>query len=136
MVPSLSIAAGSAVAIALLIMLFRAEERSGKRIIFPRIRGFFDTALQYAGMQLERFCSYLGTGVFRAVFHYFVHGLLSRIIKLLGRLETYLARLQLRNKRIATGVRSNHKKTHLDEIATHKEETSLSAEEKRKRRRH
>lgn len=132
----IAVMAGSAALLTLLVVLFRAEEARGRRLFLPGVRQRLDRAVLDISVFLSRFFGHIGTGAFRATFHYFVHRLLARVIAVLTRLQSYLSRLQLRNKHIATIVREKETPSHLDEIASHKEETSLSDEEKRRRRSH
>lgn len=129
-------AAVSAVILVTLLVLYRIEEGKGHRIVLLRVREFLDRIVFRLGSGISRFFAHIGAGAFQATFHYLIHRLLSRIIRLLTSLESYLSRLQLRNKRIATVMREGGRRTHLDEIASHKEQTSLSEEERRQRRKH
>jgi len=134
--PALSVAATSAAVLGALLVLFTVEERRGERVILRRIREFFDTVVVAVSTQIARFFGHIGTGAFQATIHFFIHRLLARLIRLLTAFESYLARLQRRNKRIARVIQHSDHHTHLHEIAHHKEETSLSDEEKRQRRQH
>ena len=136
MLSSVSVAAGSAVVLVLLVALFRAEAAHKRRLVLGGLRAFFDTMLIRAGVLFHRFFRYFETGTARATFHFLVHALLSRVIALLERFQAYLSSLELRNKRVATVIKDSRKKSHLDEIAVYKEEHSLSEEEKRKRKSH
>lgn len=134
MISGLYIAAGSGGMLLLLLVLFRTEEKHGHRVLLPHIRNKLDAAVLAFYSGWNRLFSYLGAGTVRVTFHYLVHGLLARLILFLGKCQSYLSLLQLRNKKKATTIRGHTKKSHLDEIALYKEEHSLSPEEKRKRK--
>ena len=128
--------AGSAATIVALVALFNAEARRGERILLTRIRNWLDRVVLYLGSAFGRLFTYIGAGVFKVVFHYFVHKILSRCIAVLHGIASYLSHLQIRNKRRAMTVRNGENRSHLDEIAAHKEETSLTEAERRKMRSH
>lgn len=131
----ISIVAGSSGAILIaLIVLFRYEDARGKRVLLSSVRGILDRAVAAINGKVSRFFRHIGTGAFQATIHFLIHRLLSHLIRVLTYFESYLSRLQLRNKRIANVIRNSESRTHLSEIADHKAETSLSDEERRRRR--
>jgi len=126
----------SLAALAALVSLFRVEEACGHRVILSSVRRWLDELVILCAEKLSKLSFHLGTGTFRATFHYVIHRMLNIVINILTRAQDRIARLQMRNKHIAKIVREESDKTHLDAIAAHKEETSLSEEEKRQRRLH
>ena len=133
---AISVAVGSATVLVALLALFASEEKRGRRVVLAALRARFDRVVEWVSTKTAIFFEPIGTGAFQATIHFFIHRLLSRLIRVLTHFESYLARLQMRNKRIARVFQNSGQHTHLHEIASHKEETSLSDEEKRQRKQH
>lgn len=125
----------SAIVLGLVVLLFRLEERRGRRFFggirshidfwFLKIRHMFNVRLRNWGRYF-----------IRQVGHYFLHTFLTGAIATLSGLEDKL-RTTLRANR-ALAKRSDTERSEmnkLDEIALHKMEIALSEEEKRIRRR-
>lgn len=131
----LIIMAVSTIVLVFLIWLFRVEERRGVRFL-EHIRSSFDDVVEYLSKKILRFSRYVGTGVFQSTFHYLIHNVLGLAISVLAKVKDHLARLQMRNKKVAKVAKHKSQSSHLDEIASYKEEHALSEEEKRQRRLH
>ena len=124
-------------ALIILIGVFRVEDaHEGNRIMFPKLRTFFDRLVVYLGDKLSKVDTYLGRGFARLMLHYAAHGILHRLLSFIGRTEQKVENLLRRNKQVATDIRVSKKKTHLDEIAEHKEEVALTEKQKMKMRSH
>ena len=126
----------SAGLLALLTLLFRTELARGERLFLSGVRTFLDKVVLWMSSKIGSFFSHIGAGSLRFIYHYLVHKMLSSFIRFLTRAQERLYALQHRNKRSAKVIRSSEDKTHLEAIADHKVETTLSEAEKRKRRSH
>lgn len=130
----LTVAGVSALVLFSLTLLFRAEEANGSRLFLSTVRSFCDRVIVWFAKRWNAIFVYFGAGVFRATFHYCLHRVLSFIIAGLTRVQKHLYLLHQRHKRQAKVSRTSEQDTHLDAIAAHKEEVSLSDEEIRKRK--
>ncbi|MFT5036720.1 MAG: hypothetical protein ACI9VM_000283 [Candidatus Azotimanducaceae bacterium] len=120
----------------LLLALFRAEESRNHRMLLSGTRAKLDLAVVWCSHKISYMFRHLGAGVIRVTFHFILHKILSVSIFFLTKIGGYLSHLQLRNKRVAKVMKKKSQDNHLDAIATYKQETALSDEEKRKRRLH
>jgi hypothetical protein len=129
--------AGSTLALGIIAGVFRVEDaRAGNRVILVRARGLLDRAVVGATDRLSTADTYLGRGFARLMLHYAAHGLLQRLLMLLGRVEKKVEYLLHSNKKVAKEIRKKKGKTHLDKIADHRAEVALSKEQKAKLRSH
>lgn len=117
--------------------IFRVEDaRQGNRVMLSLLRSLLDRFVTFVGGKLSRADTYLGRGFARLMLHYAAHGILNRLLAFIGRTEKKVEHLLRRNKQVATDIRVSKKKTHLDEIAEHKEEVALTQKQKMKMRSH
>ena len=118
-----------AVALAFVSLLYYERGR-GMRIM-PTTRAAFDAAVERV---LGRFGYRIPTAAFgtiRQSSHYLFHRALTRVLAYLATLEAFLNRLVRSNRRhAARTVRAKH----LTELSAHKRASSLSEEEKARRR--
>ncbi len=128
----------STITLILCIGVFRVEDsRGGKRIFLGRIRSGFDTAVAVALQKLTQVDTYLGRGIARLTLHYAAHGILQRLLAWVTATQNKVEYLLKRNKQVVREIRTTDaKKTHLDALKEHKEETALSEQEKRKLKSH
>jgi hypothetical protein len=120
----------------LLIFLYTAEDVRGRRILLSGVRSFFDRVLLGALAGLRRMVDAFNNSFMRLLLHYGVHSILKRILAALRHFEKRIEDLVRRNRTIARRIRASKEKgqrTHLDEIASHKEEVALTKEEREKR---
>ena len=126
----LYIVLGSGVLLLLVSVLFSVEERRGRRIVLSRVRTWLDERTERTAARFDRMRHYVGTGSFRAMFHYVLHGVISRLGHASERASSYFRRLERHNRKMARQVRDVQKKSHLDLIAEHKVTTALSEKER------
>lgn len=119
---------GSIIALSIIAGVFRIEDaQGGQLIILRRVRGFFDRVVLW----IITCCSWIGTYIrhsfARLFFHYLAHRLLKRLYAVTRTLELKTEELLRQNKRTARRISTErHERSHLDEIADHKQKTSLS----------
>lgn len=127
----------SALTLGIIAGVFRVEDaQQGRRIVLRRARAWFDGVVVSAGSKLTKFDTYLGRGITRLLLHYAAHSILHRLLALITRMEKRVEHLLRRNKQVAKDIQGTKSKTHLDEIAEHKEEVALTDAQKRKMRSH
>ena len=122
----------SLVALVLLSSLFIIEDARGHRVLLSGARNFLDRLLLALWSTLQRFRHRVWDGFVHIILRYGVHTLLGAVLAFLRRLEQRVEHAVLRNRQAART--ENRPRTHLDEIADHKEAVALSDEEKERRR--
>lgn len=113
-------------------LLCQIEARRGQRVFLRRVRSFLDALILKIFYAITRLQFHFGAGAVRMFAHYCVHKLLSLSLWLLRTGERFLRHLQRQNKIVATVVRREQAKTHLDAIAEHKASVTLTEAEKEK----
>jgi len=128
----LSILIGSTITLVILTGVFRVEDARGRRLFLGRVRAFIDEVmLRWFGTH-HVWVQHLGRGFFRLLFHYFAHGVLNQVLKLVHWLETKLEVLIRQNRQVAKAIGAEKRETHLTAIAEHKAQTALTEREKQK----
>ncbi len=135
MTTALTILVCSTLTLACIAGVFRVEDaQEGQRIIFKRTRAGFDWLVLVCIGLYTNTRNYLSKSIFRLMYHYGAHTVLSRVHALTQRIHIRIEKAMRQNKQIARTIRSQKERNHLDEIADHKEETALSQEERERRR--
>lgn len=130
----LIVMAVSGVSLLALIGLFRAEEKRGERVFLSSVRDMFDQAVLYVGDKISFVTRFISVHVIRMSVHYVIHAVLGGIIAFLHKAQEKLSHLQLRNRYIVKAVNQSRKiESHLEQLHQHKEETTLTEKEKKKR---
>ncbi len=115
-----------------LALLFLIERKRGVRFV-PRARHYADLTMERL---YERTIGQLPTvnkAFFRHLFHYFIHKVLSRFLRLLERAENLVRTVVRINRQKAIERRMKEAgsgDTHLQAIAEHKEQHALTEDEK------
>ena len=113
-------------------LLFAVEARRGERLLLRRVRSWLDQLVLNIFYFLTHIRVRFGAGAIRMFLHYCIHKLLAGGLYVLTSIQRYLQRLQRQNRTVAKTVRSEQEKTHLDVIAEHKANITLTEAEKRK----
>ena len=116
-------------------LLVTLEERNARRFIGGRFRDRLDSRLEHIGHQFENHWKHLSKYVLQLGWYYSVHRILRTILGSLVFVYTFFEGIFERNRLRTKELRKEfkrqlHKKSHLTEIAEHKEGTSLSEAEK------
>ncbi len=128
--------AGSTLILVCIAVVFRIEDARGSRFNPFGVRSGLDFAVR-RGMWLWRYWTdYFSRSVLRALFHYSAHSVLKLMYGITRDLNAKVERLLRQNRKMARQLRDTQRRTHLDEIAAHKEATALSEEEKLRLREH
>ena len=121
----------SVVALLLLTVVYTIEDVKGKRIFMVGARESLDRFLNAFSLKISRFVYGFAHGFMRLLFHYGAHSVLKRVLAGIRRLEVRVENLVRANRKIAKDIR-NKTRTHLSDIADHKEEVALTDKEKEK----
>ncbi len=137
MLSGLLVSVTSGLVLCVLTILFRVEEARGSRLLLSGLRTQLDRLVLTVELLCMRVTHFVNARVIRVTFHYIVHSVLGYLIALLHRVQGRLARLQVKNRYLVKAVKKTHSvESHLEKLASFKEETALSEKEKRKRREH
>jgi hypothetical protein len=121
----------------LLTVLYTVEDKKGGRVLLGGARASLDAFFLTILLGLTRLTKVFTHGFMRILLHYSLHRLLSRILDTLQLLEKKVENLVRHNRRVAKTIKQGSKeKTHLQAIAEHKEEVSLSEAEKKEMKTH
>lgn len=117
-------------------ILLTVENNLGKRILFSRLRSFFDLFLvQITGFFSRRF-TYFNRHVVKLSWYYSVHKflrlVLTALIKIYDKLENLFLRNRDRAKVIKTEKKKIKKEGHLYAVADHKASVALTEAQKKK----
>lgn len=125
---------GVSIAVLLLLtFLYVIEDIQGKRVFLPRLRVAFDEMLATIQRKIGSLVSFFTHGFMRLLLHYGAHTVLKRLLAALRTLESRVEELVRKNRRVAKTIRESKEKNHLDVIAEHKEEMTLSEKEREER---
>lgn len=125
---------GSIGILLLLLLLFRHEEKRGKRVVLGNLRQALDGFVLFLGESISSFFETIGSKSGRIILHFVIHKLLRTTLNVLARCESSITRMLKSNRRLAKNVREPSIRTHLHEIADYKAETELTDEEKNKKK--
>lgn len=119
----------SVVALLLLTVVYTIEDVKGRRIFLVRVREATDRFLNAFSLKVSKWLYGFAHGFMRLLFHYGAHSILKRVLSGIRNLEARVEDLVRKNRKIAKDIR-NKTRTHLNDIADHKEEVALSDKEK------
>lgn len=117
-------------------LLFSLEAKAGHRFLLVRARAFADRKLLAVQTRMSSKLGHVKSFNLRTVMHYVLHQVLGAVLFLNKLIEKYINFLRHHNRQIARRAKSLNGDGHLAAIATHKEDTALSDEEKSVRREH
>jgi hypothetical protein len=120
-------------------LIVTLEERKARRFIGGPLRDRLDVHLSHVGHQFENHWKHVSRYLLQLGWYYSVHRILHTILGSLIFIYTFFEKIFERNRTRTKELRKEfkrqlHRKSHLGEIAKHKEETTLSAAEKTARR--
>ncbi len=118
----------------LFFILTGYEAKKGTRFM-ERFRTYIDLFVLRISHGVRRGLHYIGTDLFRQIFHYLFHRMLRFTLSCVTRGEKYVRTMMRVNKTLAKDAeRESETRTKLEEIALHKIATALSEEEKQARK--
>lgn len=129
MIVALTYVGGSFITLVLLTVVYAIEDVKGRRIFLASLREKIDALLISLSLQISSWFFSFGHGFMRLLFHYGAHSILKRVLATLQGLEFKVEDLVRKNRKIARDIR-DRKRSHLTDIATHKETVSLTSEQK------
>lgn len=112
--------------------LFFFESKRGDRIVLGGFRGVLDRLLLSVYAAVSKLHWHFGSGALRLIIHFFIHRLLSNLVRFLNLIVRLVGSWQKQNRMAARSVRDAQEKTHLELIADHKTHTALTEKEKKK----
>lgn len=112
-----------------LLCLFYVEAKRGRRFA-STLRNGIDRLVLRISHGMHTVFHYFGTGSVRIMAHYVIHRLLGIVVFLLHLIQSYFARLQMRNKKVVRQVQAEKRNTHLEAVRVHKEAVALTDAEK------
>lgn len=130
MVVPLTWLAVSTVVFVLLTVLYVVEDARGGRIILAGVRTRLDTLCSSLFVRVSRLTWSVWHGLVQFVLRHGVHRALGIIMNQTERLELRVERLVLRHRK----AMRERARTHLDEIAEHKQANALSEAERNRLR--
>ncbi len=124
----------SAVAFVGYALLVTLEEKNARRFIGGHFRGQLDEKLQYVGHQFENHWKHVSRYVLQLGWYYSVHRVLRTVLNSLVFVYTFFEGMFEQNRVRTKELRKEfkrqlHRKSHLTEIAEHREETALTEAE-------
>ncbi len=120
----------SGLALLLVSLLFRSEERSGRRFILGGLRERADAYIERSAVSFLGVKKVMGGSSLRLFLHYVLHQILGAVLFIINFVEDRLHRLRAKNKVVAKDIRAKSDDSHLARVAEHKSAVSLSPEEK------
>jgi len=124
----------STVILLLLCAVYLYEDAKGRRVFFPSARAFLDRIFVVLHKAIRNTFVIVWFKCSQFVLRHGVHKTLAAIVSYLKGLEHKVEDSVLRNRHSVTQEKSG--RTHLDDIADHKESTALSEKDRKKMRSH
>ncbi|MAZ56576.1 hypothetical protein CL653_02195 [bacterium] len=121
---------GSTASLLSLILLFRVENKMGKKY-FLRARLTLDSAVLDVSRTCYSLTRLFGTGSLRMAGHYLVHTALAIGVAILRKIHFHLDKLQMRHRRVVREVKKERVQSHLEAIQEHKRSVALTEDEKK-----
>jgi hypothetical protein len=116
------------------VLLLRAEEKAGHRIVLRRARAACDLLFLKLGAYSRKMWRRVGGNFLRRSFHFLINRFLRLLIIVVRAVESVLKKLQRTNQQVARTTIPNSE-THLGEVREHTSALRMSPEEKRQKRR-
>jgi hypothetical protein len=112
-------------------LVVSVERKKGRRIFLSRFRGWLDHITQRAFVSMSRRWRHFARYIVQLNWYYSLHAMLQAFLKVIVGIYHYFERLFEQNRKKAKRLRAEKRKlkttpSHLEEVATHKEETALS----------
>lgn len=124
---------GSLTALTFLAVLFRLENKRGRRIFLVGARAGLDKAIRVISQFVEHSINYIGQGTVRKTSHLIIHRVLHVLLGFVRLLEAGLRQVQHKNRKMVESDQA-HVSEKMSAISDHAASIKLSPEEKRKKR--
>ena len=132
---ALIIAGTSFILLVCLSRLFTLEKRAGKRFVLATTRFALDNIIVAFTDAVHRFFVYVTKYVITLSWYYSLHAFLGVTLKFLASIYYMVENITHRNRDKARKIRQERKqsnRTHLEQLADHKDETKLTEQQKKK----
>ena len=124
----------SIILFSLYAVLVSVEKRKGKRVLLVRLRGFFDAVLVSVFDFVRFWLNYIGRHIIKLSWYYSIHRFLRFVMTVLVKTYDRLEIIFMQNRDRARVIKIERKKmkqeSHLQQVAKHKEDVSLTEKEK------
>jgi len=119
-----------------LSVLVHKERRRGRRFFAAKARGWLDDRVTGMSNLLVRGCEHFNKYILQLNWYYSIHSVLKGILKTLVAFYTYFENIFERNRKRTKELRAEKRQlnefNHLHQMANHREETALTASQKKK----
>lgn len=122
----------SGIGLLTVVIVLRTEARLDRRLFLAKVRQKFDEVLLKIFYYLAYIRIKFGAGTMRVLLHSLFAFTLGILIRMLTYTKNWFERMRQQNKTVATVVKKEQEKTHLDVIAEHRKLYALTEEEKAK----
>lgn len=133
----LTILSASVVVFITLLLVVQAEQKRGKRFLFGGLRGWLDRMIGGVERRVGRWSQHFSRYVIQLGWYYSLHSFLRAVLKMLVSFYERVERIFEANRKRTKELRSEKSqmtKSHLTEMAAHKEQTALTPAQQRKRK--
>ena len=115
-------------------LVVQVEQKNARRLVGGRLRAALDRGVQKSGAELRRRWHHVMRYVVQLGWYYGIHSLLRAILKMLISIYTFFENMfernRLRTKELRQELKRHISKSHLTEMANHKQQTTLTHEQK------
>jgi hypothetical protein len=133
MVSPITVFLGSVVLFTALSLLVHLEEKRGKRLLMGKVRGHVDAGLLFVYRQVREAWDHFVQFIVKLGWYYSIHSFLRTLMNLLVSVYDYLEYKFERNRARASVLHSKKRErdeqSQLSQVAEHKEQVALTAEE-------
>lgn len=124
---------GSVTALVFLAVLFRFENKHGRRLFLRGVRAGLDKLIRVSTEFVEQIVNYVGQGTMRKTSHILVHRLLHMLLGVVRGVEAGLKQVQQKNKQLVEGD-AEHVGEKMSAMKEHADAIKMTPEEKRRKR--
>jgi hypothetical protein len=114
--------------------LVQVEQRSTRRLVGGRFRASLDRGVEKGSLELKRRLRHVMRYVVQLGWYYGIHSLLRAVLKVLISIYSFFEQMfernRLRTKELRQELKRHINKSHLTQMADHKQQTTLTPEQK------
>jgi hypothetical protein len=129
---------GSVFAFIVIFFTVRKERRQSRRFFAVRLRSWLDKKVDTAGLWLARSLNHFIKYIVQLNWYYSIHSVLRTILRVIIAAYTYMENIfennRSKTKQLRAEKRQLNESNHLQQMATHKEDTALTAVQQQKLR--
>ena len=114
--------------------LCQIEAKRGHRLYGVAARSWFDARCEHWYEQVAKKLLYISRYMITLSWYYSLHAFLVVVLRFIAGVYSAIESIVLRNRDRAKKIRSEHRRSHLTDIADHRQATALSSREKATRK--